>query len=184
MRRSLLALALALVIAGIALAGSSDRFAYIYKRGDGDTTMRINGSIESFQRMAKRWSGEYIWVNRNGKEWLIRDAAVLASAREVFKEMEALEPAVQAAEERLRPIEENAEALEDRIERFEDDESREAEMREAERQLRAIEDQLRTAETAVERLDDEMERREEIAEAKFEKLVIRAIEARKAQRVD
>jgi len=176
-------LALSLAVAGIALAGSPDRFAYVYKRGN-DSIMRINGSLESFQRIAKRWSGEYIWVSRNGKEWLIRDAAVLASARDAFKDMEALEPAMRAAEERLRPIEQKAEAIEERMERIEDDPARENEVREFERQLRAIEGELRTAEAAVERLDEEMERREEIAEAKFEKLVIRAIEAGKAQRVD
>jgi chromosome segregation ATPase len=184
MRLKLLALSLAVagVVAGIALAGSPDRFAYVYKRGGGDSIMRMNGSLESFQRIAERWSGEYIWVSRNGKEWLIRDAAVLASARAAFKDMEALEPAVRAAEERLRPIEQKAEAIEERMERIEDDPSRENDLRAYERQLSAIEGELRTAEAAVERLDRELERREEIAEAKFEKLVIRAIEAGKPRK--
>ena len=166
MRRTLLALSL-VVVAGIAIGGSPDRFAYVYKRGN-DTTMRINGSIDSFQRIAKRWSGEYIWVSRNGKEWLIRDAAMLASARDAFKDMEALEPALRAAEEKVVPLEERMDEITD-----------------ADREPPAeLERALEAAEREAERLEREMDRREEIAEAKFEKLVLRAIDSGKAQRVD
>jgi chromosome segregation ATPase len=176
-------LALLLVIAAVAVAGTPDRFAYIYKRGN-ESMMRINGSLEHYQRIAKRWSGEYIWVNRGGKQYLIRDAAVLAEARGAFAQMEALEPAVRAAEEKLRPIEQKAEAIEERIEEMDDDPSLEAKLLQAERQLQAMEGELQTAEAAVERLDAELERREEIAEKNFEKIVLRAIDAGKAQRVD
>jgi chromosome segregation ATPase len=174
---------LSLVVAAVALAGTPDRFAYVYKRGD-STMMRINGSLENYQRIAKRWSGEYIWVNRNGRQFLIRDAAVLAAARGAFTELEKLEPALRAAEEKLRPIEKQAEAIEDRIEDLEDNERLEAKLREAERQLQAMEGQLQAAEREVERIDEQMERLEEIAEKKFEAIVLRAIDAGKAQRVD
>jgi chromosome segregation ATPase len=176
-------LALSLLVAVAALAGTPDRFAYIYKRGD-DTMMRINGSLEAYQRIARRWSGEYIWVNRNGRQYLIRDVAVLAAARGAFAEMEKFEPSLRAAEEKLRPIEKRHDAIEDRIEALEDDDSLEAQLRAAERQLRAMEGQLQAAEREVERMDREMERLEEIAEKKFEAIVLRAIDAGKAQRVD
>lgn len=176
-------LALSLVLAAVAIAGTPDRFAYIYQRGN-ESMMRINGSIEQYQRIAKRWSGEYIWVSRGGRQYLIRDAAVLAAAKNAFAHMEALEPTVRAAEEKVRPIEQKAEAIEDRIEEMEDDPSLEAKLRQAERQLQAMEGELQAAETALERLDTELERREEIAEKNFEKIVLRAIDAGKAQRVD
>ena len=176
-------LAISLVVAAVAVAGTPDRFAYIFKRGN-DSIMRINGSIEEFQRIAKRWPGEYIWVRRNGREYLIRDAAVLAAARNAFAQMEALEPAMREAEKRLRPIEKKFEAIEERLDELEDGESPDRQIREAERQLRAAEAELREAEGALERIEKEVERREEIAEKKFEEIAIRAIEGGKARRVD
>lgn len=176
-------LALALVVAAVAVAGKPDRFAYIYKRGN-DSIMRIDGSIEQFQRIAKRWTGEYIWVSRNGREYLIRDAAVLAAARKAFAPMEALEPQMREAEARMRPIERKYETIEERLDALEDDDAPESQIREAERALRAIESELAVAERAVERIEEELERREEVAEKKFEEIVLRAIDAGKAKRVD
>ncbi len=162
-------LALTLIIAAAALAGSPDRFAYVYKRGD-DSILRVNGSLDHYLKIAKRWSGEFIWAEIKGRQYLIRDAAVLAEAQQAFAPMNALGPALRAAEEKVRPLEERYDAMQDH------DEDNPA--------LPALERQLQAAEREAERLDEEMERREAIAEAKFEKIVLRAIETDKAKRVD
>jgi len=173
-----------LLVAVTLVAETPGRFNYIYKRGN-DSTICINGSIEDFERLAKRFTGEYVWLEQGKAEYLIRNAAVLAQVRQAFAEMDAFEPTVQAAEKRLRPIEEKAEELERRIDEIEDSEKPglEAELREAEKRLEAMEGQLHEAELAVERLEKEMDRREEIAEKKFEEIVLRAVREGKAERV-
>src|SRR5690242_14852284 len=61
------------------LSASSGHFPYIYKQGDEVTHIRNNrGSIEQIVATSKRWRGDYVWLERDGKEWLIRDANVLA----------------------------------------------------------------------------------------------------------
>lgn len=172
-------LALSLVLAGIALAGSPDRFAYVFKRGN-DSIMRVNGSIERYLHIKDRWSGEFIYVEHGGRKYLLRDPAVLAEAARAFAHMEALEPQLRAAEAKLRPIEKKYERLEERADDLSDRGETDAALEE---QLRAMESEYRAAEQAVERLDEEMERREEIAEKKFDAIVMRAIGAGKAERV-
>jgi hypothetical protein len=177
-----LSLLVAFVVAATAFAGAPG-FPYVFKRGSG-SIIRVNGSLESYKRIEGRWSGEFIWLRHGGRDYLIRDASVLAAAAGAFAEMDAMEPQRRAAEERLRPIEKKYDALEERAERFEDDPAHDAERREAERALEAMEPEYQAAENAVERIDEEMERREKIAERKFEDIVLRAVDAGKAQRVD
>ncbi len=162
-------LVLTIILAATAFA--KDDFPYVFKRGSG-SIIRIYGSIESYTRYAKRFSGDYIWARRDGHQYLIRDEAVLAEAEAAFADMRALEPQMRAAEERLRPLEEKADALSD-------DESADHE-----EELEALESQLEAASREVDRLEEEMDRREQRAEKKFEQIVIKAIAAGKAQRVD
>ena len=158
---------LSLILAGTSFA--ADRFPYVFQRSKG-TIIRISGSsLEGYQRIKNRYTGQFIWLSTKGREYLIRDAAVLADANKAFAHMDALEPQLRAAEERLRPIEKKFEAIED----DEDHPSHDQ-----------LEREYEAAEHAVELLDDEVERREKIAEQKFEQIVIRAIESGKAQRVD
>ncbi len=171
MRTKILVLSLVVSFLGAAAACAADDFPYVFKRGSG-SIIRINGSIESYTRYTKRWSGDYIWAKVDGRQYLIRDQDVLDEAERVFADMRALEPQMRAAEERLRPLEEKADELSD-------DESDDHEA-----ELEALEPQLEAASREVERIDNEMERREAIAERKFEQIVNRVIASGKAQRVD
>ena len=173
-------LALTLLLAATAMAGSRDRFSYVYKHG-GRSTVRIGGSFEHYPRDAKRWSGDYIWLYRNGNGYLIRDAGVLADVRGAFAQVEALEPKMREVEARFNPIERKYEALEERMDELSD---RDEEDPALERAMHAIEADYKKAEREVEAVEKEMDRREEIAEKKFEEIVIRAIDQGKAQRVD
>lgn len=178
MRNRLLALTL-LVVAATALAGSPDRFSYFFKRGD-RSVVRIGDSFDHY-KPTKRWSGDYIWLHRNGRGYLIRDAGVLAAANAAFAHVDVLEPKMREVEARFRPIERKYEALEERMDKVSD---RDEEDPELERALRAIEGEYKKAERAVEAVEEEMDRREEIAEKKLEEIVIRAIAQGKAERVD
>ena len=173
-------LALTLLVAATATAGSRDRFSYVYKHG-GRSTVRIGGSFEHYPRDARRWSGDYIWLYRNGNGYLIRDAGVLAAAHAAFAHRDALEPKMREVEARFHPIERKYEALEERLDELSD---RDEEDPALERAMHAIEADYEKAEREVEAVEKEMDRREEIAEKKFEEIVIRAIDQGKATRVD
>lgn len=181
MRRLLLPLLLL-----VTTASAADRysFSYIYKRGDQSHLRTNGGDIDSLVRTSKRWTGEFVWLRRDGRNYLIRDAAVLAAVANAFADMHALEPRLRAAEEKRRPVEAKMEVVEERLDRLSDENGDEAERRKAERAMQALEDEHRIVERAAETLEKEMERREELAERKFGQIVIRAIETGKAQRVD
>jgi DNA repair exonuclease SbcCD ATPase subunit len=177
---------LVLLLAIIALALPSvgaDSFAYIYRQPGGATHIRNYGnSIETMVARSKRWSGEYVWLERSGRQYLIRDASVLAEVRAAFAEMHAFEPKVRAAKDRLRPLEDKLDQLEEQIEAHED-EARSPQGEALRKQFRELEPRYQAAERESERLEDEHERLEEIAEARFGKIVRRALRDGKAQRV-
>jgi hypothetical protein len=158
---------------------ASDHFAYIYRNGDVTHIRNNRGSIEKIVAKSKRWSGEYIWLEHKGREYLIRDARVLAETRAVFADMHAFEPKLRAAEERLRPVEEEMDRLEDKL--GDENPPNRAELEKRVEELRV---RYEAAEAETERMEREQERLERIAEAKFEKIVIRAIDEGKAERVD
>ena len=173
----------------------AEQFSYIYKQGD-HTHIRSNAGIESMVALSKRWSGEYVWVKRGGRQYLIRDAATLAEVRKAFAEMHAYEPVLRAAEERLRPAEKKRDELERQMDRISDrlgdeEDLDRATRRDLERQLRQLEQEFERVEPGyaaqereTERMERELDRLERIAEARFEKIVVRAIDQGRAQRVD
>lgn len=173
----------------------AEQFSYIYKQGD-HTHIRSNSGIEKMVSLSKRWSGEYVWLKRGGKQYLIRDAAVLAQVRAAFADLHAYEPQLRAAEERLRPVERKMDRIEERMDdisdRLGDDEDLdsatradlERQLRQAEQEFEELERSFRPAERETERMEREHDRLEEIAEERFEKIVFRAVDEGKAERVD
>lgn len=193
MRRFLLLLLLLVVLA--ATMPAEERFSYIYKQG-GHTHIRSNAGVESMVARSKRWPGEYVWVKRAGRQYLIRDAATLAEVRKAFAGMHAYEPTVRAAHERLRPAERQRDKVERQIDRIsdrlgDDEDLDRATRQDLERQLRQLEREFRQIEPGyvaeereTERMERELDRLEAIAEERFEKIVLRAISEGRAERVD
>lgn len=183
-----------LVMLATSIIGA-EQFSYIYKQGD-HTHIRSNSGIEQMVALSKRWQGELVWLKRNGRQYLIRDAAVLAEVRGAFAELHAYEPRLRAAEERLRPLERKMERIEDRMDhlsdRLGDEEDLDAatrrdlerQLRDAEREFSDLERSYRPAERENERMEREHDRLERIAEEKFETIVLRAVDRGKAERVD
>lgn len=175
-------------------ASAGDTFPYIYSAG-GHTHMRGSGAgIEAMVAVSKRFSGEYVWLRRGGREHLIRDAGTLAEIRAAFAEMHAFEPKVAAAEAKLHPVERRFEEIEERMDDLgdtlsdEDDlpnrPELEAKLRQAEQEMKAIEASYRSAERETERLERELDRLEQIAEEKLDRIVLRAVDKGLSQRVD
>ena len=175
-------------------ATAGDRFSYIFKRGDRQQ-MRVNGPIDSAIRFAKKWDGDYIWVKQDGREYLIRDAAVLAQASEAMRELDAFEPTMRDAERKMKPFEDRLEEIEDRADQLSDqlddedllDSQRdaiEASLHEVEAQMRKVEERMHGLEEQMEDLERQMDAREEEAERKLEQIIEKAIRNGIAKRAE
>jgi len=188
-------LCLALVLTATAALAADDP-PYVFKRGDSSIIRGI--PIRSIGKVVRRWSGDYIWTRRDGREYLIRDAVTLNEARQAFAELDAMAREVDAFHSnRLRPAERRQDDLEDRIESIEErleDEDRdlsdserrelEARKRELREKMRAAERELRPLEEEERRLDDRHEAIEKEAEEELEQIIRRAIRRGVAERVD
>lgn len=191
MRTRTLAFALAVLIATAALAKTG--FSYVYKRGEESYT-RINGSIDRIGEVARKYGKEFVWVVLDGREYVIRDAATLAEVRNAFRDVEALEPALNEAEAKLRPYEKELDRIEKRVDaagdRLDDEslsdsdrDALEARLRQAEEEMHAVEQKMKGLEREMERIEKESERREAAAEKRFEAIVERVVERGIAERV-
>jgi len=199
MRTRLIALALLVsgAVAGAIVAGNQP-ITYIYKRGDSHYT-RLSGpfneSIDRMVKATKKYGNEFVWLRKNGRNYVIRDARTLAEVRQAFREVEAMEPSLREVERRLKPFEREMEEIEERVDALgdslDDEEmaestrnSIEARLRDAEEALRAVEAKANVIEREMERLEKQSEKLEEVAEKRFEAIVERAVDSGVAERVE
>jgi chromosome segregation ATPase len=187
--RTRIVVSLLLVTAAVALtAAAGDRLAYVYKHGDRQH-IHASGAIDTAVRISKKWAGDFIWASADGREYVIRDAAVLAQANEALVEVEAFEPAMRAAEKRMKPFEDRVEEIERQSDELSDqldddnlsDAQRraiEAKLHEVEDQMRTVEDQMRGVEKQLDALEKQMDAREDAAETRLEQIITRAIRSK------
>jgi septal ring factor EnvC (AmiA/AmiB activator) len=192
MRRTL---AILLLLAAALPLAASD-MSYIFKRGDRQYIVTGNLSVHNIGSMTRRWSGDYLWANLDGREYLIRDDATMTEARKAFAQVEANQVEYHAIEAKMRPIEKKHDELErsaDKLsDRLGDDDDltaserrqMETRLRELEQQMKPLEAQLRELEREEERFDEKQEKLEEVAEARLEEIIRRAIRQGVAERVD
>lgn len=143
-------------------AGAEDRFTYIYRPDAHARALHLRGSIADLEHVQKKLkTGPYFWVRLDGREFVIRDAAVLAEIAKAFAPLDALDRDQRALERKMEPFEERAERLEEQTDRLSD--SEEELSAEDERRLRDLEERLRQAERELrpfEQDERELERRE------------------------
>jgi hypothetical protein len=86
-----------------------DSDAYVLSVGK--SFWSTNTSLEKMQGLRKQFAGEFLWVRRGSKAFLVRDPGALRQVRTLFDPLRTLEPD-RAALERLRfPLETREEAL-------------------------------------------------------------------------
>jgi predicted nucleic acid-binding Zn-ribbon protein len=63
-----------------------DSFAIVNSNGNGNQQINFNGGDQrAFARVRASHHGDYIWVQHDGKSYVIDDPAILAQGRELFK---------------------------------------------------------------------------------------------------
>jgi hypothetical protein len=146
------------------LASPGHKDAYILSTGD-NNTFNMGTSIPDFNAQMKRFSGRYIWVRRNGHEYLIRDETTILRAEALFAPEERLSPEQEAIGREERQLDKEADRLEDKDDRTAADE----------RRLEDLHAKLRDVERREKELDEKQEALEREAERDFWSLVDSAI---------
>lgn len=161
--------------------------AYVLSRGNHEST--TNGTLEDLENARRRLSGEFLWVRRSGREYVIRDRQTLEEAYRLFAPIRSLDPeraALALRQSRLEAEQSTLEREEERLEREserlgEDASPRdEAARRRLERRRRELKPRMRALEERereVEELERSIDRREEELEAKAEAELWKRIDA-------
>ncbi|MGC1658516.1 MAG: M56 family metallopeptidase [Candidatus Acidiferrales bacterium] len=74
----------------ITFSFDSDDLHYVIVSGDSTTISGDSGDAEHVQALRKENSGDFIWFERDGKSYIIRDPAIVKRARELFAPMDRL----------------------------------------------------------------------------------------------
>ncbi len=187
--------ALALYTTGFALAAFADgNLSYVFQRGD-RSHLHANGSVETAVQIARKWDGDFIWVKADGRQYLIRNAAVLAQASDAFRELDAFQPVMHEAEQKVAPFEARMDEIERRMDdlsdQLDDDElsearrhALEAKLHDVEQEMRGVESRMHAVEQQLETIERQMDVREQAAEAKLEGIIRNAIRSGLSTKVE
>jgi hypothetical protein len=141
---------LLIILAAVAMLGStSNRDAYIIA-ADRNITFSSGTDISSFNAVRKRFGNAFVWVRRNGREFLIRDETFVLRARALFAPQLALAPDQMAVA--------REEAALDREEEQLDDAPRTAANERRLEEIRAKQREVARREQALDEREEELER--------------------------
>lgn len=148
---------LILAAAVFALIGSdARRDAYIISIGD-NLTYKAASSLDQLEATRKRITGRYVWVQRGGAEYVIRDEPTIGRLEAFFAPVEALAPEQKAVGREEAKLDHEADRLSDKERLSPAEKTRLKELRE---RLRAVSQRERE-------LDNKEEELERVAERAF-----------------
>jgi hypothetical protein len=155
------------VLLVLAAAAAEARDSYVLHFGAGNSTT-MSGSLEDFTALKGTITGDYLWVRRDGRRYVITDRTKLAEAWDYFAPERELRPQQREIERETRKLERESDALED----AQDDRQLTAHDRARLDELHAQERDLGRREQALDEREEELDR---IAERKLWQLVDRSI---------
>ena len=96
-----------------ALAGSSYAQDYVYTNPASDSyvltkshvSLSSNVTVDDIDRLNKQFAGDFLWVRHAGKEFLIRDHAVISEAQRLFLPVDSLESESEKIHEKRKQLE-------------------------------------------------------------------------------
>jgi len=141
---------LLLLAALLITAWKSNKDAYIISHGD-NNTFSTGTSVEEILAMRKRLSGRYVWVRRDGREYIIRDATLVSRAQALFQPQMALAPEQEAVSREEAQLDREADRISDRGPRTAAEKQRLSELHARLRVVAQREKELDEQEEALER---------------------------------
>lgn len=157
--RPLRLLAFLLLIAASA-AASASRDAYILTLGGEQTAVLYTDSvpIHRVQELRRDYGNNFLWFQRNGGIYVIRDRAFLSRVEELFAPKRALEPEHRAISREESELDLRIDAIEDRDDGTRLDAATEAHLREMKARMREVSRRERELDRREEQLEREEER--------------------------
>jgi flagellar biosynthesis GTPase FlhF len=144
-----------------------------------DTWMSSNQSVPQMESMLARFQGDYVWLRRHGKVYVVRDAARMEEARQIFQapdpERDSLERERSAFERRESELDREQDRLEEASDEMRDadddedgpklDEAALRRLEEVKAKRREVHSQMRELEAQdreLDRREDAIEKRDEV----------------------
>jgi hypothetical protein len=154
--------------------------------------MATGGDLNLHAALAKKseYGSQFLWFQRRGEGYVIRDAATLEQIDHLFDAQRAFDPEAERLRDRLRPLETRESKLDHEIDALsdQDDEKLTSDdrqrLRDLEREQRDLEAQLRVLEREEDALDRRRDAREEEAERRMVPILDEAIRTGLAKRAD
>lgn len=160
MKRAILLLSLLATMTGAAWRRGD---AYVLHVGTTHVTMTSTTMQELPKLLRRLGDGSYLWVRVSGREWMIRDAALLREAAAMWAPVDALAPEQHA-------VGREESKLDDRIDAIEDGKAKAAPG-----ELERLRERYKVVSRRERELDERSEALEKVAEAKLRDLVDEAI---------
>ena len=132
------------------LASGAHKDAYIIAV-DNNTTFNAGTSVEQFMAFRKHNPGRYVWVRRNGREYLIRDETTILRAEALFAPEVRLSPEQAALGREEAQVDKEQDRLEDKENRTAAEDRRLNDLRARERDLARREKELDEKQETLER---------------------------------
>ena len=98
-------------------AAPDDGASYAFVRKDEDG-IAMSGDMDdrrAIEAARARIDGDFLWFRRDGKAWIVRDPATIASARQAWAGIEGIEKEMKALQAKMTPHSERMEALSQRM---------------------------------------------------------------------
>jgi predicted nucleic acid-binding Zn-ribbon protein len=171
----------------LAVPLGADDFSYVYTHPDGNTLVST-GNLDEVLRLRKQLPRPSLWARIDGREYVVRDAAVLEEVEKAYGPLAALHGPMEELRTKMRRIEKREERLEDEADALSDSEEKrsaaeETRLRELRRAFREIRDELRPLEIEERRLDDREEALSKVFDGEVERIVRRGVRSGTAERV-
>jgi len=164
-----------------------------YILSQGSNSFSTNCSLEALGVVRERLSGNFLWIRRAGKVYLILEDRVLEEAHALFDPLRQLDPeheAIARRQSRLeaeeQTLEREQEELEKELDKLSDEEDNSAQaparrslerrQRDLEPRLRALESQERDCDSVEREIDEREDALEKKIEAKLWRLIDESIE--------
>jgi beta-lactamase regulating signal transducer with metallopeptidase domain/FtsZ-binding cell division protein ZapB len=114
-------------------------YALVRAGSDGYTMSGNTDDMDDIRLARRHIDGDFLWFRRDGKAWVVRDAATVARARAAWSGTDALSEQMQALDARMKPHAERMQALAARMEGIgTPDASHSSEMRAATAKMQAL----------------------------------------------
>ena len=120
-----------------------DGYALVRKGRDSYAISGDTDDIDDIEALKQHIDGDFIWFRRDGKAYVLRDAAVLARAEKAWEGTKVHEAKMETLQARMQPHQDKLEVMHKRMEALRVDFERTPQMREAERSMQVLAERQR-----------------------------------------